>query len=178
MSTTYYLLDTAVSPGGCGPGSRQDLDPSQGSGATTLALDATGDTWNTDHAATGLLGQAIGPGTWTANLYLAYAGFGGGNVNLTVARWAADCTPIETIMDEDRAVASASYTLHTFTATPAQVVFNANDLLMLILKENSGNAHIEYNQTGFGNVSLLQIPDVVPVRPHEYYKRQRRRRSA
>lgn len=173
MATTFHLRK--ITGAACGPGTRQQLTPAQGTKATTQTLDATGDTWNI--TATAFTGTTYGPGTWTGNIFLANTGFGDATANLIIAHYSAACSEIVKLVDEDLAIVGSSYVKYIFSDTAPQIYLANGDLIMGILTEVSGTVEVEYEQTDL-DASNIVITDVVTVRPYEYYRRNRRRRSA
>lgn len=163
----------------CGPGSRFKLSITQGVSAEVAALDATGDTWNgIAHTmdTSPFFGQMYAPGSWAAGLWLAAAGFGTTKVRAVLARYNSACVLQQTLVDSERTIIGSSFTLYTFTLLQDLVTFEADDILLLIVYETEGTATMETDQPGL-NASRVAAPAIVTVRPHEYYKRQRRRRS-
>lgn len=174
MAEKLYLRDTAGLA--CGPGDRKDLSNVVGSSAKTLALDGTGDTWNIRHGTSaGVMHPA---GTWTAQLYLKKSGFDLGSVRADIARYSSACVEQEIIMTETLTVSSGTFVAHTFSGSAGRVIFESLDRLMLIVTKLAGGCTIEYDQPEAVNSSWITIPDRTTVRPHEVYKRNRRRRSA
>ena len=173
MATTFYLRK--ISGAACGAGTRRKLLEAQGTNAFIQTLAATGDTWNLPALAA--TGTTHGPGAWTANIFLANIGFGGATCNLVIAHYSAACAELLKLVDEDLAVVGRSYTQYNFSGTGPQIYLAQNDLLMAILTAIAGTVSVEYEQPGIV-VSQIAVPDVVTARPHEYYKRNRRRRSA
>lgn len=174
MAETLYLRDSAGNS--CGPGTRKALTAGQGSGADTMSLDSTGDTWNKVYTAVN--GTVQESGTWSANLYLR-ANFLGSEASVELAHYSPVCSEIEGIFKITLPIAtSGSFSLYTFSASVGQMIFGNLDLLLCIVTEEAGDVVIEYDQPGFGNVSLIQTPDIRTVRPHYYYQRNARRRSA
>lgn len=102
--------------------------------------------------------------------------------NVILARYRpivpSGCAVLETIFDEDLSIAlSGSFSLYTFSAAAGQVIFAKDELLMCIVKAKAGTVILEYDQSGFGP-SHVDAPDIRAVRPHYYYQRNARRRSA
>lgn len=171
MSETLFLRELAGL--NCGPKARRALETDQGIFANSTALDATGETWNRTHSSSGLIYPA---GVWQANLYLKKVLFNA-TVNVVIARYSASCVEQEQMLNVNQEVTAIGFTLHTFPPTVSlRVIFQPGDLLLCIVSEVSGDAEIEFNQSG-GSFSHLLLPDKTTVRPVEYYKRQRRRRS-
>ncbi len=176
MATTLYLRDVAF--GSCGPGAHRALSATQGSSAATVSLDATGDTWSIPFTASPTPGTVYAGGTWKVPLYLRGASFGN-EARVVLARYTSGCSLIDTIVDVTLSIAiSGGFILYTFSASVVpQIIFGVGELLLCIVTETSGDVIMEYDQAGL-NASLVVTPDVRTVRPHYYYQRNTRRRSA
>ncbi len=175
MATTLYLRD--VASGSCGPGAHRALSAAQGTGANTLALNATGDTWNIAFAASPTPGTVYASGAWKAPLYMRASAFGS-QAKVVLARYTSGCSLIDTIVDVTLSIAlSGSFSLYTFRDIAPQIIFGVGELLLCIVTETSGDVIMEYDQST-PNVSTVVTPDVRTVRPHYYYQRNARRRSA
>lgn len=169
MAETLFLRDSAGVA--CGPGTRRNLDESQGASTKTLAPDPMGDTWNKVH------GGLIYPGgTWSAELFLKKIGFTSASVKVEFIFLSGACISPRTIFTQTLSVTSTVFSRLTFSGSANQVIFLTDYLLQCIVTEISGVTEIQYDQGGIG-VSKLILPDRTTVRPREHYKRQSRRRS-
>lgn len=169
MAETLFLRDLAGQP--CGPGNRRALTTAQGSSANTVSLDATGDTWNKFLSATTTVSYTVG--TWSAQLYMRALVFGS-QAKVVLARYTSGCSLAETIVDETLPIAtSGSFGLYTFgRPLTVRVIFAAGERLMCIVTEVSGDVIMQYNQAGFGNVSVVVTPDEQVGRPWYSYANQ------
>lgn len=171
-----------VSPGeACGPGSRNQLLKTQSFTANTWDLDATGDTWNTiphNLDSSPFAAQRYAAGNWSAVLILKGFGFGAVKARAVLARYNSSCVLQQTMVDQERTIVGGSFTAYTFSTIAGVVTFLSDDILLLIVYETAGTVTMEYGQPVLVPASRVDTPAIVTVRPHEYYKRNRRRRSA
>lgn len=118
-------------------------------------------------------------GTWSARLYLKKdVVFGDATVNVVVARYNSSCVEQEQMVNENQSITTLGFLEYLFRGSAGLMAFNVGDMLLCIVKLATGDpATIQYDQNPALPVSRITLPDIRTFRPHEYYKRQRRRRS-
>lgn len=175
MPENFHLRDTTGEA--CGPGSRKDLVSNFLPGPNeTITLNTTGDTWN--KVMTTSVGGLIFPaGTWSADLFLKVLFGVSARVNIDLSRYDATCVLQEILLQDSMIVTSPFFVSHSFSGSVGRVFFRPNDLLVCVVWARTVPADIQYNQDP-SPASVLTIPTRITHRPLEYYKRQRRRRSA
>lgn len=177
MAEIWYLRK--LTGEACGPGSRNALNPAGGTTAVELALDATGDTWNRGPIFVEHEGLMYEPGTWSATLLLKRTSPTPATVNVVIARYSSGCVEQEQMVNANQSITTAGFAEYTFSGSAGLMAWNVGDLLMCIVKITTARpATIEYDQNPtFLPASRVALPDIRTVRPHEYYKRLRRRRA-
>ncbi len=146
----------------------------------TVELDSTGDTWSAvpyiiESSPTAAV--RYDTGDWAVKLWLSAPAPASTSVRVVLTRHSAGCVLQDTIIDATKVISGASFSLYSWLVSGvAPITFLADDILLLVLYETEGAAILQYDQSG-SRFSFVQVPSIVTVRPHEYYKRQRRRRA-
>ena len=82
------------------------------------------------------------------------------------------------MVDETKIISNSAgvYNEYVYSATVGPVLFPENDILELIVYEVTGTCLMKIDVLG-GVTSTVDVPEIQTARPHEYYKRNRRRRA-
>lgn len=171
MAETLYLRSATGQA--CGPTDRRSLHALKGTSEETAHLKSAGETWNFLIPEVG--GRIYEAGNWDAILTLKRTG-GPATANCFIARFTSSCSQQEIMLNMDMLV-STSWEERTFSgAAVGRVIFPESSLLLCVVRVLSGAIDIRFNDD-LTLVSRVEAPDLISVRPHEYYKRMRRRRS-
>lgn len=118
-------------------------------------------------------------GDWTISVWLRKSG-PDATVEYETKLATAACQNFGALGSGSFSVTSTSWVQFQDTTALANLWVPGGYVIYVTLKETAGAAELEYNQltpSFINRTSLYRVPDLLTVRPHDYYKRQRRRRS-